>query len=48
VEIVPALRPLLNPANAPDTLRLVSADVSPYAHARVVIYEFARGAVGRK
>jgi 4-amino-4-deoxy-L-arabinose transferase-like glycosyltransferase len=48
VELVPALRPLLNPANAPDTLRLVSADASPYPHARVVIYEFAGEADGPK
>ena len=35
----PALRPLLDPANAPPSLRLLTADVSPYANGRVVIYE---------
>ena len=40
VTIVPGLRPLLDPARAPDTLKLIRDDLSPYAGARVVIYEF--------
>jgi hypothetical protein len=39
-QLVPALKPLLDPAAAPSGLRLVSDDASPYAGARVVIYEF--------
>ena len=38
--IVPGLRPLLDPANAPAELRLIRADLSPYEGARVVLYEF--------
>ena len=38
-QIVPALRPLLDPANAPPSLRLMRADLSPYPQGRVVIYE---------
>ncbi len=39
-ELVPALKPLLDPAAAPASLRLLSRDVSPYPAARVVIYEY--------
>lgn len=39
-QLVPALRPLLDPRSAPEALRLISADQSPYASARLVIYEF--------
>jgi hypothetical protein len=38
-ELVPALKPLLDPANAPAQLRVISSDLSPYPAARVVIYE---------
>ncbi|HOE66192.1 MAG TPA: glycosyltransferase family 39 protein [Candidatus Hydrogenedentes bacterium] len=36
--MIPALRPLLDPAHAPPGLRLVRADLSPYPNARIVIY----------
>jgi len=39
-QLVPGLRTLLDPANAPPGLRLISEDLSPYPGARVVIYEF--------
>ena len=39
--LVPALRPLLNPASAPKSVRLVKDDLSPYAGGRVVVYAFA-------
>jgi 4-amino-4-deoxy-L-arabinose transferase-like glycosyltransferase len=38
-KMVPSLEALLDPANAPDGLRLVKADLSPYPEARIVIYE---------
>jgi 4-amino-4-deoxy-L-arabinose transferase-like glycosyltransferase len=38
-KMVPRLEALLDPANAPDGLRLVKADLSPYPEARIVIYE---------
>jgi hypothetical protein len=38
-KMVPSLAALLDPANAPDGLRLVMADLSPYPEARIVIYE---------
>ena len=38
--MVPALGPLLDPANAPSELRLLRANLSPYPQARVVVYEF--------
>ncbi|MBN2309175.1 MAG: hypothetical protein JXR94_09405, partial [Candidatus Hydrogenedentes bacterium] len=38
--MLPAWQPLLDPANAPASLRLLEADLSPYATARIVIYEF--------
>lgn len=37
--LVPGLASLLNPSAAPDTLRLVNAELSPYPDARIVIYE---------
>lgn len=37
--LVSALAPLLNPAGAPDTLRLLNAELSPYPGARIVVYE---------
>lgn len=40
-QMVPALKPLLDPANAPDSLRPLRPDLSPYPNARLVIYEFA-------
>lgn len=38
-QMVPSLEALLDPANAPEGLRLLQADLSPYAEARIVIYE---------
>lgn len=35
----PALAPLLDPANAPDALRLLRDDLSPYRGGRLVLYE---------
>ncbi|MFO7974740.1 MAG: glycosyltransferase family 39 protein [Candidatus Hydrogenedentota bacterium] len=43
-KMVPGLRPLLNPENAPSALRLVRADLSPYPQGRIVIYEIADAA----
>lgn len=43
-QMIPALKPLLDPANAPSWLRLLKADASPYKHARIVIYEVVRDA----
>ncbi len=43
-QMIPALKPLLDPANAPSWLRLLKNDLSPYADARIVIYEFVRDA----
>lgn len=37
-QMIPALRPLLEPGNAPSWLRLLKADSSPYPDARIVIY----------
>jgi hypothetical protein len=37
--MIPSLEALLDPANAPDGLRLLKADLSPYPAARIVIYE---------
>jgi 4-amino-4-deoxy-L-arabinose transferase-like glycosyltransferase len=39
VAMIPSLEALLDPANAPDGLRLLKADLSPYPAARIVIYE---------
>jgi len=39
VAMVPSLLPLLEPANAPDWLRPLHHDLSPFAEARIVIYE---------
>ena len=39
-DLIPALKPLLDPGAAPRGLRLVSDDLSPYRAARLVIYEF--------
>ncbi len=41
-QLVTALKPLLDPAAAPAALRFISSDRSPYASARLVIYEFVR------
>jgi 4-amino-4-deoxy-L-arabinose transferase-like glycosyltransferase len=38
-KMVPGLRPLLNPKNAPPLLRLIRSDLSPYPQGRVVLYE---------
>ena len=38
-DIVPGLRPLLDPARAPDTLKLLRDDLSPYEGAKIVVYE---------
>lgn len=38
--LVPALASLLNPEKAPQELRLVNAELSPYPEARIVVYEF--------
>jgi hypothetical protein len=38
----PAWQPLLDPANAPSSLRLVRDDLSPIPDARIVIYEFVQ------
>jgi hypothetical protein len=43
-QMIPALKPLLDPANAPPWLRLLKADSSPYEDARIVIYEVIRDA----
>ncbi len=40
-QMAPALQPLLDPANAPPSLTLLRADLSPYAQARVVIYQLS-------
>lgn len=37
--IVPGLRPLLDPARAPDTPKLLRDDLSPYDGAKMVVYE---------
>ncbi len=37
-KMIPGLKPLLDPANAPKGLRLLKADLSPYPAARIVIY----------
>ncbi|MCL4694364.1 MAG: glycosyltransferase family 39 protein, partial [Candidatus Hydrogenedentes bacterium] len=38
-QMVPSLEALLDPATVPEGLRLMKADLSPYAEARIVIYE---------
>lgn len=38
-KIAPGMRPLLDPKNVYRGLRLVAGDLSPYAEARIVIYE---------
>ncbi|GMV99132.1 MAG: hypothetical protein AMXMBFR84_02710 [Candidatus Hydrogenedentota bacterium] len=38
-QMVPSLKPLLDPAHAPPELKLVEAGLSPLAEARIVIYE---------
>ncbi len=40
VNIVPGLRALLDPEHAPDSLKLLRSDLSPYDRAEIVIYEF--------
>ena len=47
IQIAPGLKPLLDPANAPPSLRLLSADLSPYEQGRVVIYEVLDNPPGR-
>ena len=42
-QMAPALRPLLDPENAPPTLSLLRSDLSPYEHARIVIYRLSPG-----
>ncbi len=39
-DIVPGLRTLLDPEHAPDSLKLLRGDLSPYDRAKIVIYEF--------
>ncbi|MCC6794965.1 MAG: glycosyltransferase family 39 protein [Candidatus Hydrogenedentes bacterium] len=41
-QMIPALKPLLDPANAPSWLRTLKADASPYKAAPIVIYEVVR------
>ena len=41
-QMIPALKPLLDPVNAPPWLRMLKADLSPYDDARIVIYEVVR------
>ena len=40
-QMIPALKPLLDPSNAPRELRLLQSDLSPFPQARIVIYEIA-------
>jgi len=40
VQLVPGLRPLLDPTNASADLKLLKADLSPFANARITIYQF--------
>ncbi len=41
--LIPALRPLLDPKEAPASLRAVHADLTTFPGGRIVIYEFSRG-----
>lgn len=41
-QLVPGLKPLLEPANAPPELKLLASDLSPYPGARIVVYEFVQ------
>ncbi|MCP4645998.1 MAG: hypothetical protein GY851_36475 [bacterium] len=38
-KMIPAWEPLLDPTQAPDDLRLLKADLSPFGEARIVVYE---------
>lgn len=40
-QMAPALRPLLDPINAPPSLTLLRSDLSPYEQARIVIYRLS-------
>jgi hypothetical protein len=46
-QMIPALRPLLDPASAPPWLRVLKADLSPYPDARIVIYEVVQNAAAQ-
>jgi len=46
-EMIPAMKPLLEPANAPNWLRVLNADLSPYPEARIVVYEVVEKALAR-
>lgn len=39
VSMIPGLRPLLDPGQAPPELKLLNADLSPWTGARIVIYQ---------
>ena len=39
-QMIPSLKPLLDPTNAPPGLRLLQSGLSPFPQARIVIYEF--------
>ena len=44
-QMIPALKPLLDPRNAPPALRLINDSLSPYNDGgRIVIYEFVPAA----
>ncbi len=45
--MIPSLKPLLIPENAPSALKLLKDGLSPYREARIVIYEFPSPAVAR-
>jgi hypothetical protein len=38
-KLIPGIAPLLNPANAPPSLKLLKAGLSPYPQGRIVIYQ---------
>jgi hypothetical protein len=40
-QMAPALRPLLDPENAPTSLTLLRSDLSPYTKARIIIYQLS-------
>ncbi|MBX7256964.1 MAG: glycosyltransferase family 39 protein [Candidatus Hydrogenedentes bacterium] len=45
--MIPALKPLLVPENAPSALKLLKDNLSPYRQARIVIYAFKDADTGR-
>ena len=45
--MIPALKPLLEPRNAPSALKLVKEGLSPYRQARILIYAFPGAETGR-